>query len=338
MTSYSDSGVHLDAADAAVARIKPAVVATWGNKVIGGFGGFAAGLRMPDGYTEPVLMMSTDGVGTKAEVARQTGKVDGLGWDLVAMCIDDLVAAGGRPIAMSDYIAIGEIDTELVVRIVESVAAACAAADVALVGGEIAEHPGVMEPDAFDVAGTALGIVEASAVIDGSRIVPGDVIIGIDSPNLRSNGYSLVRRLINEHTSLDATFPGTDRTVADVVLEPSVLYTPSVLALIDTIDVKGLAHITGGGLLGNLPRILPATTDAVIETGSWVVPDVFTVFSGWSGADRAERYSTWNMGIGFVAVVAPGDVTRTLETIATHARSGSAIGVVTPGTGVVQLT
>ncbi len=338
MTSYSDSGVHLDAADEAVARIKPAVTATWGDKVIGGFGGFAAGLRFPEGYTEPVLMMSTDGVGTKAEIARQTGSVDGLGWDLVAMCIDDLVAAGGCPIAMSDYIAIGEINTELIARIVESVAAACTEADVALLGGEIAEHPGVMEPDAFDVAGTALGIVEASEAIDGSRVSVGDVIIGIASPNLRSNGFSLVRKLIDDHTSLSARFPGTDRTVADVVLEPSVLYAPSVLALLDAVDVKGLAHITGGGLLGNLPRILPPDTDAVVEPDSWDIPDVFTVFSRWSGSTQAEVHSTWNMGIGFVAVVSPNDVPRTLATIAAYEKTGSAIGVIAPGAGSVQLT
>ncbi len=338
MTSYSDSGVNLAAADATVDRIRPAVVATWGDKVIGGFGGFAAGLRLPGGYTEPVLMMSTDGVGTKAEIARRTGNVDGLGWDLVAMCIDDLVAAGGCPIAMSDYIAIGEIDTELITRIVESVAAACTEADVALLGGEIAEHPGVMEPDAFDVAGTALGIVEVSKTIDGSRITVGDVIIGIDSPNLRSNGFSLIRKLIADHTSLDATFPGTDRTVAEVVLEPSVLYSPAVLKLIDTIDVNGLCHVTGGGLVGNVPRILPGHTDAVIETGSWTTPHVFDVFAGWSGADRLDLHATWNMGVGFIAVVSPDDVETAISTLALHGRTGAAIGIVTPGSGELTLT
>ena len=337
MTSYADSGVHLDAADETVARIKPAVTATWGNRVVGGFAGFAAGLKFPTGYTEPVLMMSTDGVGTKAEIARQTDSVDGLGWDLVAMCIDDIAAAGGQPIAMSDYIAVGHLRSELVTRIVESVAQACIEADIALLGGEIAEHPGVMEPDAFDIAGTALGVVEASRMIDGSRIEQGDVVIGIDSPNLRSNGFSLIRKLIAENTSLGATFPGTDRTVADVVLEPSVLYSPVVQKLIDAVDVKGLCHVTGGGLIGNVPRILPGNVDVIIEVGSWIAPEVFNVFAGWSGGDKHDWYATWNMGIGFVLFVSPQDVSTTISTISSLGRSGAAIGVTTPGSGAVSL-
>ena len=202
MATYRDAGVDLDAADAVLDRIKPAVTRTWHDGVMGGFGGFAAGIRIPAGYRNPVLMMSTDGVGTKAELARQAGRFDGLGWDLVAMCIDDLVAAGARPIAMTDYMAVGRIDVDMVSAIVASVAAACEEAGVALLGGETAEHPGVMEMDAFDLAGAALGVVEADAVIDGSAIRPGDAVIGLESPNLRSNGFSFVRMLLDRSHSL----------------------------------------------------------------------------------------------------------------------------------------
>jgi len=189
MTTYRTTGVNLDAADAVVSSIEQAVTATWGDNVVGSFGGFAAGVTLPQGYTKPVLMMSTDGVGTKAELARQTDNLDGLGWDLVAMCIDDLVAVGARPIAMTDYIATGRIDVGRIERIVGSVAAACTHAGVALIGGETAEHPGVMDPDVFDIAGAALGVLESGSAIDGSAIAPGHIVIGLVSPNLRSNGF-----------------------------------------------------------------------------------------------------------------------------------------------------
>ncbi len=239
MTStYRAAGVDLDAADALVDAIRPAVTKTWGPGVIGGFGGFAGGIKLPPGYDEPVLMMSTDGVGTKAEVARRTGMLDGLGWDLVAMCIDDLAAAGATPIAMTDYIATGRLDVARMTRLVTSIAAACGEAGVALVGGETAEHPGTMEPDAFDLAGAAIGIVEHGRQIDGSAIVEGDVVIGIDSPNLRSNGFSLVRKVIGD--DLDATMGGPV-SIGERLLEPSVLYTPFANT-IQALQPHGLPH------------------------------------------------------------------------------------------------
>jgi phosphoribosylformylglycinamidine cyclo-ligase len=337
MATYRDAGVDLDAADAVVDSIGASVTATWGDRVAGGFGGFAAGLRLPPGYTDPILMMSTDGVGTKAEVARRADRVDGLGWDLVAMCIDDLVAAGARPIAMTDYLAVGKINVDRVGRIVRSIAAACTEAEVALLGGETAEHPGVMETDAFDVAGAALGVVEAGAEIDGSAVSPGDVIVGVGSPNVRANGFSLIRKVVLDQLALDDQLPGCDGTVADVLLEPSVLYTPAVLAVLEDLPVHGLAHITGGGLPGNLPRILPETCDAQINPDAWVPPAVFAAIQQLGNVPASEMYRTFNMGVGFTIVLAADEATAAIDILERHDRSAGVIGSIIPGSGTVRL-
>ncbi len=337
MATYRDAGVDLAAADAVVDRIKPAVTRTWHDGVIGGFGGFAAGITIPAGYQNPVLMMSTDGVGTKAELARQAGRFDGLGWDLVAMCIDDLVAAGARPIAMTDYMAVGRIDVDTVSTIVTSVAAACEEAGVALLGGETAEHSGVMAADAFDLAGAALGVVEADAVINGSAIRPGDIVIGLESPNLRSNGFSFVRMLLDQSASFAQEFADPDGDVAATLLEPSVLYTPVVLALIEAVEVHGLAHITGGGLPGNVPRVLPDGCAAFIDTSAWTPPPVFTSLSEMSGADRDELFRTFNMGMGFVAIVPASQAGDAVMVLEAAGRPATVIGRVEVGDGGVTL-
>ncbi|HSF84543.1 MAG TPA: phosphoribosylformylglycinamidine cyclo-ligase [Acidimicrobiia bacterium] len=337
MATYRDAGVDLDAADAVVDSIATAVTATWGDRVTGGFGGFAAGVRLPPGYADPILMMSTDGVGTKAEVARRADHVEGLGWDLVAMCIDDLVAAGARPIAMTDYLAVGRIDVDRVGRIVRSIAAACEEAGVALLGGETAEHPGVMEPDAFDLAGAALGVVEAGAAIDGSKVKPGDVIVGVGSPNVRANGFSLIRKVVLDQLALDDPLPGCDGTVAEVLLEPSVLYSPAILAVVGAVPVHGLAHITGGGLPGNLPRILPEACDAQIDPDAWVPPAVFAAIQQLGNVPAAEMYRTFNMGIGFTIVLAEDDAEAAINILQRHDRRAGVIGSIIPGSGTVRL-
>jgi len=338
VTSYRDAGVDLDAADAVVERIKPAVTKTWHDGVVGGFGGFAAGITIPDGYEHPVLMMSTDGVGTKAELARRARRFDGLGWDLVAMCIDDLVAAGARPIAMTDYMAVGRIDVDMVGAIVSSIAAACEEAGVALLGGETAEHPGVMEVDAFDLAGAALGVVETGAEIDGSAIRPGDAIIGLDSPNLRSNGFSLVRKAVLTSIELGSPFPGSDRSTADVLLEPSVLYSPAIVSLLEAVDVHGLVHVTGGGLPGNVPRVLPGVCDAIVDTTTWTPPRVFEAIAELTGASRDELFRTFNMGIGFVGVVPESAADDAIAILAAANRRAQVIGEVGDGSGALRLT
>ena len=313
------------------------MTATWNPDVVGGFGGFATGIQIPSGYHTPVLMMSTDGVGTKLEIARKAGILDGIGFDLVAMVADDLVAVGAKPIALTDYIAIGQIDVDIVARIVGSIATACSASGIALVGGETAEHPGVMGAEQFDVSATALGVVERGEEIDPTLTKAGDVIIGIGSPNLRSNGFSLVRALISNRLSLDDTFPGTQRSTARVILEPSVVYSSAIVDLLTTVTPHGLAHITGGGLPGNVARILPDGTDAVIETARWETPHVFDVLQGLGSVDEDDMYRTFNMGIGFVVVVPETAVDATLSTLVANDLDANVIGRIIEGTGTVTL-
>lgn len=331
MTTYRESGVDLGAADELIARIGPKVTATWADDVIGGFGGFAAGIRMPAGFDRPVLMMSTDGVGTKADIARAAGSVGGLGWDLLAMVIDDLAAAGATPLAVQDYIAVGRLSVERVAMIIESVAAACAANGIALLGGETAEHPGTLDPDQFDLAATALGVVEEGAAIDGATITIGDVLVGVTSPNLRSNGFSLVRRVIADRLDLDDPFPGDNRSTAEVLLEPSLVYAPAIVDTATATTVHGLAHITGGGLPGNVARILPTCTRAVIETPRWDVPNVFRVIQRLGDIDEAEMFDVFNMGIGFVIALPEGSVDAALERLVSFGHEAAVIGHVAAG-------
>jgi phosphoribosylformylglycinamidine cyclo-ligase len=303
--SYRDAGVDLEGADRHTDRIAPAVTATWGPGVVGRFGGFAAGVTIPPGYDDPVLMLTTDGVGTKLELARRTGRWAGVGYDLVAMCVDDLAASGARPLAFVDYMAVGALDPMRDTSIVESIAAACADAGCALVGGETAEHPGVMDPEQVDLAGTALGVVNRGSEVTGDEVSDGDVVLGIASPNLRSNGFSLVRAVFAD-ADLDAPFPGEDRTLGEVLLEPSVLYAPAVLGL--PVRPHALAHITGGGLAGNLARVLPPGLGARIDRRTWTVPQVFDEVARRGDVPRAEMERTFNMGIGFCVVVDSTDV------------------------------
>jgi phosphoribosylformylglycinamidine cyclo-ligase len=338
MSTYRETGVDLDAADELVDRIGWRVTSTWTDDVIGGFGGFAAGIRLPPGYQKPVLMMSTDGVGTKAEIARVTGLVEGLGYDLLAMVADDLAAAGALPIAMQDYIAVGYLDLDRVELLVESIADACADNDVALLGGETAEHPGTIEGDRFDLAATALGIVELGDEVDNERIEAGDVIIGVHSPNLRSNGFSLVRALIVDQLDLDAQFPGSDLTVAETLLQPSIVYAPAVMNALARSEAHGLAHITGGGLPGNVARILPEGTASAIERSRWTVPDVFDVIQKLGSVAEDEMFRTFNMGIGFVAIAPEDDADRLIKGFDSHSLEATVIGRITEGENTVEIS
>ncbi|MDK1010276.1 MAG: phosphoribosylformylglycinamidine cyclo-ligase [Actinomycetota bacterium] len=337
MTSYEEAGVNLTAADQLVERIEWRVTSTWTEDVVGGFGGFAAGLRIPAGFDNPVLMMSTDGIGTKAEIARQSGLFEGLGYDLLAMVADDLAAAGAQTIAMTDYIAVGKLDVDRVETIIESITDACNETDVALLGGETAEHPGVMAPDQFDLVATALGIVEYGEEIDSSRVAPGDVIVGVTSPNLRSNGFSLVRSIIAKHLPLDDTFPDTDKRTAEVLLDPSVVYSPAVMNLLARVHPHGLAHITGGGLPGNVIRILPEGTRAVIERSRWETPHVFKVIQSFGKVSLGDMFRTFNMGIGFACVVEEGDADETLKAFETSDLESVVIGRIVAGDRGVEL-
>ena len=337
MTSYEEAGVNLDAADELVDRIGWRVTSTWTEDVVGGFGGFAAGLQIPAGFEVPVLMMSTDGVGTKADIARRTGMVEGLGFDLVAMVADDLAAAGAQPIAMTDYISVGKLDVDRVEAIVESITDACDEADIALLGGETAEHPGVMAADQFDISATALGIVEMGEEVDPGSVESGDVIVGVMSPNLRSNGFSLVRAIVASDLPLDDDFPDTTRSTAEVLLDPSIVYSPAIVNMLARVQPHGLAHITGGGLPGNVIRVLSEGNRAVIERSRWQIPHVFNVLQKVGGVPPGDMYRTFNMGIGFVAVVAESDVDATLRAFETSELEAGVIGHITEGDRGVEI-
>jgi phosphoribosylformylglycinamidine cyclo-ligase len=321
MTSYRQAGVDLVGAERHVANISSVVTGTWATNVIGGFGGFAAGVEIPDEYQRPVLMMSVDGVGTKLELARLSGRWDGVGTDLVAMCVDDLAAVGARPIGFVDYLAVGALNEDRDLAIVSSIAAACSLAGCPLLGGETAEHPGVMDPDAIDLAGAVVGVVEHGTELAPSRVAVGDRLVGLQSPNLRSNGFSLIRSLFADdlHEHLDS------------FLEPSVIYSPAVQRALATGAVHSAAHITGGGIVGNIPRSLPRHLGANIDTRTWRTPPIFQMVAA-KGVNQDDMFRTFNMGIGFCLVVDPAGVDEVLQATAEH--EPALIGVVTSGEGL----
>ena len=337
MATYRDAGVNLDAAEQIVGRIAPAVKQTWTADVVGGFGGFAGGIALPNEYQNPVLMLSTDGVGTKAEVARRTGMVDGLGWDLVAMCADDLSATGAKPIALTDYIAIGTLDMNLIERLVGSISRACVEANIVLLGGETAEHPGVLARDQFDLSATALGLVERNKVVDGSGITPGDCIIGLPSPNLRSNGFSLLRKTLLSRLDPADPYPGSSQTVAEALMAPSIVYSPAVHNLLGQIQPHGMAHITGGGIASNIERILPSGTAAEIDSKTWITPETFQGLYEATGANESELYRTFNMGIGYVIVVDGGDLDQAVSLLIAAGHDAREIGRIVPGQGKTEI-
>ena len=333
MTDYRSAGVDLAGAERHVEAIRSLVTATWGPNIVGGFGGFAAGIELPEGMKRPVLMMSTDGVGTKLELARRLRMWDGVGYDLVAMCVDDLTAVGARPLGFVDYMAVGSLDPERDTRVVGSIASACAEVGAALVGGETAEHPGVMDPDAIDLAGAALGVVEAGDEIVGERVAAGDLVVGLASRNLRSNGFSLVRRVLDE---ADWASSFGDSTLGETVLAPSVLFGPAVLEAMATGAVTGAAHITGGGLPGNLGRPIPEGLSAWIDTTTWQPPAIFDHLAEVGGIDRTDMFDAFNMGIGFCLIVRPDRISEAVAHVSEH--DPVVIGKVVEGSGRVVLS
>jgi phosphoribosylformylglycinamidine cyclo-ligase len=310
VTTYRGAGVDLEGADRHVASIASVVTATWTDRVVGGFGGFAAGLTLPAGYIEPVLMLTTDGVGTKLELARRFNRWDGVGFDLVAMVVDDLAATGATPLGVVDYMAVGALDPQRDTAIVASIAAACSMAGCALLGGETAEHPGVMETDQVDLAATALGVVEKGAELGSHRVEAGDVVIGLRSPNLRSNGFSLVRAVVGDR---DLREVDEGRPLIDWLMEPSVIYSPAVLRAVATGKVHAAAHITGGGLLANLARVIPDGHKAIVNFDAWQPPRVFQMVAEWGDLPPGELRGVLNMGIGFCLITAPGDADAVIK-------------------------
>ena len=332
MSTYSEAGVDVAAADRFTKSIAERVTATWGDNVVGTFGGFAAGLTIPAGYDEPVLMMTTDGVGTKAEIARTLGRFDGMGHDLVAMCVDDLAASGAAPLGFTDYLAVGALDSVRDRALVASVADACRLAGCALLGGETAVHPGVMEPTQFDLAGAALGVVEKNAMVDPGRVRPGHAIVGLVSPNLRSNGFSLVRSLFAES---DYQRPALGSSLGEVLLQPSVVYAPAVLAATRLVPVAGMVHVTGGGLPGNLPRALPDGLTAHIDPTRWEPAPIFELIRDQGRIEPDEMFRTFNMGIGFALITGAEAVGDLIDALGTHGHQAHHIGDIAEGDAVL---
>jgi phosphoribosylformylglycinamidine cyclo-ligase len=340
-TSYEDAGVSISAGEEAVERIKAKVRSTFRPEVIGDIGGFGGLFAFAQHrYTHPVLVSATDGVGTKALIAQAVGRFDTIGVDLVAMCVDDIVCQGAEPLFFLDYIAVGKLDPAHIEQLVAGVAQGCRQAGCALSGGEMAEHPGAMDPGEFDLVGFAVGVAERDRLITGEHVAVGDVLVGLPSPGLRSNGYSLARKVLLESAgrSLDSpAYPGAPHSLGDELLVPSVVYAPAVAALLRVVDVRSIAHITGGGLPGNLRRVLPADADAAVHTASWEPPRIFGEIQRLGEISDAEMQKVFNLGIGMVVVVAAEEAHRALDLLRTEGHRAVEIGEVEPGHGQVRI-
>ncbi|MBS3956343.1 MAG: phosphoribosylformylglycinamidine cyclo-ligase [Clostridiales bacterium] len=340
-TTYRDAGVDTAEGARAVSLIRDAVRSTYRPEVIGDIGGFgglfrAAALKE---MRDPVLVSGTDGVGTKLKLAQLLDRHDTVGIDLVAMCVNDILTCGAEPLFFLDYLAIGALDASLTTRIVSGIAEGCRQAGCALVGGEMAEHPGVMAPGDYDLAGFCVGVVDRPSMIDGSEVVPGDVILGIASSGVHSNGYSLIRAVLVEGHEAQLALPRVDfggATLAEVLLEPTRIYVRPVRALLEEVPVKAMAHITGGGITENLGRTLPETCDALVVRGAWRVPRVFETIGMAAGIDEDEMYRTFNMGIGFAVVCDPAHASAAAAQLRASGERVYEIGEVVEGTGTVR--
>lgn len=332
--TYAEAGVDIEAGNKAVQLMRGAVRSTYRPEVlaeIGGFGGFFA--LDKDRYREPVLVAGTDGVGTKLRVAMLMDCHHTIGIDAVAMCVNDILAQGAEPLFFLDYLAVGKLFPEKVAAIVEGVAEGCRRARCALIGGETAEMPGFYGPDEYDLAGFAVGVVERGKIVDGRGIVPGDRLIGLPSSGLHSNGYSLARKVLLDMAGFSAsTFrEELGRTIGEEMLEPTVIYVHAVLPLLNKFQIKGLAHITGGGITENVPRVLPEGTGARIRLGSWPVPPVFDLIRQTGGVAEQEMLRTFNMGIGLVAAVAAEQAEAVMADLSARGEKSYFVGEVVEG-------
>jgi phosphoribosylformylglycinamidine cyclo-ligase len=359
--AYRASGVDVAAGERAVDLMRSAVDSTHRQEVVGGLGGFGGAIGIPAGYREPLLVASTDGVGTKTAIAAALGRFDTIGIDLVAMCADDVVCCGAEPLAFLDYIAVGHVVPEWVAELVGSVAAGCRDAGCALVGGETAEHPGLMDADAFDLSGCCIGVVERADIIDGTAVRAGDAILGLASSGLHANGYSLVRALLAQwdldlaepyqarlrrslgdaeaDKSVKATPSEAMSTLGEVVLAPTRIYARAILAARTAVraiglDIHGIAHITGGGLPGNVARALPDSLAARLDPTLWTMPSVMRLFGALGGLDDEELRATFNGGLGMTVVLPPAAVAVAIEVFETHGIPAAIVGEVVDATGL----
>lgn len=329
--NYRDAGVDIDAGDRLVEMIKPFAAATRRPGLLAGIGGFSALFEVPlDRYRKPVLVAGTDGVGTKLRLAIQLNQHDTVGIDLVAMCANDLVVTGAEPLFFLDYYATGKLEPEAAARVIQGIAEGCRLAGAALSGGETAEMPGMYHGGDYDLAGFCVGVVEKDRIIDGQRVRPGDALIGIASSGCHSNGYSLVRKII-EVSGADLNAPFDGRRLGEVLLEPTRIYVKAILALAARVDVRAIAHITGGGIPGNLPRVLPDNTHARVAASAWRRPAIFDWLQEMGGVSTQEMYRTFNCGIGMIVCVPQQDVDAAIACLAEHGELAFALGAVHAG-------
>lgn len=328
--SYRDAGVDIDAGDLLVEKIKPFAQRTWRPEIIGGIGGFGALFEISKKYRQPVLVSGTDGVGTKLKLAFHLNRHDRIGIDLVAMSVNDILVQGAEPLFFLDYFACGRLNIDVASKVIKGIAEGCEQARCALIGGETAEMPGMYPDGEYDLAGFAVGIVEKDQIIDGTSIIENDVILGIASSGPHSNGFSLIRKIL-ELYPVDTNFKLEDNVkLLDAIMEPTRIYVRAILELNQHLPIKGLAHITGGGLPENIPRILPANLSALLHKGSWSVPPLFAWLQTHGNVADDEMYRVFNCGIGMIVVVAPEHVDEALAVLATHNETVWQIGTVQP--------
>lgn len=335
--TYKDSGVDVEGGNNFVKKITPIAKETFSERVITGLGGFGALFNgsFPE-MKEPVLVSGTDGVGTKLQVAKMMNKYDTIGIDAVAMCVNDIVTLGAMPLFFLDYISCGKLNESVLVDVVKGLAEGCKQAACSLVGGETAEHPGIMSPEEYDIAGFSVGIVDKEKIINGSQIKPGDVIIGLPSSGIHSNGYSMVRRLFFDIHKLEANqnIEGLSKSLGETLLEPTRIYVKPVLeVLAKGIPVKGIVHVTGGGFHENIPRVLPKGTAAVIDRSGFKVPDIFSVIQSFGDIADREMFTTFNMGIGMMLFTDKASGQALLAALKAAGENASVIGEVTVDTG-----
>ncbi len=337
--AYKKAGVNIDAGNEAVDRIKQYAQKTFRNEVKTELGGFGSLFALQGKYNKPILVSGTDGVGTKLKIAFDTDRHDTVGIDLVAMCVNDILVQGAEPLFFLDYIATGKLFPDKVEEIVKGISEGCIQSNCSLIGGETAEMPDMYGNGEYDLAGFAVGVVDEDKLINGSKISDGDMIIGLASTGVHSNGYSLVRHLLFKENQYQVTdyVEEIGGTIGDILLTPTKIYVKPVLNVLEKITVKGMAHITGGGILENIPRILPEGLQAEINIKSWDVPPIFSFLQGLGDLDDTELYRTFNMGIGFILVVDKDDVDLTMEVLKEHGESAKVIGQINQGDLGVKL-
>ncbi|MDD3885007.1 MAG: phosphoribosylformylglycinamidine cyclo-ligase [Gallionella sp.] len=326
--SYRDAGVDIDAGDQLVENIKPYARRTMRPEVLSGIGGFGGLVEISKKYREPVLVSGTDGVGTKLKLAFELNRHDTVGIDLVGMSVNDILVQGAEPLFFLDYFACGKLDVAAATEVVKGIASGCEQSGCALIGGETAEMPGMYPVGEYDLAGFAVGVVEKSKIITGEHIAPGDVVLGLASNGAHSNGYSLVRKIIERsQPDLNARFDG-ERTLADCIMAPTRLYVKPMLSLMEKLTVKGMAHITGGGITENVPRVLPANVVADIDSTAWSMPKLFRWLQEGGNVEPQEMYRTFNCGIGMVVIVAAGDADAAMAHLQEAGEQVFRIGVI----------